>query len=628
MIKTDDYYVYHYNNVGNVAKIESIKDLYQYYYDSASRLTGYQFNDYSMNYRYGTTGNILDKYYELDEAHHLHYDYNADNAVTKITFCNDNDSSAMTRAVGGGYNMPYTGEVNYIYDALGRMKEQNINDVYKTNYYYVTKGYRTSFLLDKMKNGEEELCYKYDTLNNITDIYKNNMLQNHYVYNNLSWLLEDYDYNRNKKTIYTYDTVGNILSKKEYQLDTDNLQNESIYEYNNNDWQDQLTKFNSEDITYDAVGNPLRFGNKEFTWENGRQLSNYKDESQEIKYEYNKDYIRTKKIVNGVTTTYYVENNYIIFEKCGNNVLYYIRDGNGNLIGIRDNGHDTYYYIKNASNDIIGLLNSNYEKIASYHYDALGKIISIKDQNGIEITDQNHIAHKNPFRYRSYYYDRETDLYYLNLRYYNPEWGRFLNTDEILGEVEELNYNLYWYANNNFVNNADMDGNIAGSALALGGAAALIGGAALAYGFYQLAVETTKYVANTIVDLAQDFQEFVNRERNKRPATNHSVYVLEDPDTKKVEHVGRTINTKKRSEAHKANRYRKHLVMKVRDNNLTYTEARGKEEELILKYKTLNRANKMNNQIHGISPNHKYYNELIELGRRCSLKDSETYVGG
>jgi len=32
----------------------------------------------------------------------------------------------------------------------------------------------------------------------------------------------------------------------------------------------------------------------------------------------------------------------------------------------------------------------------------------------------------NPFRYRGYYYDSETGLYYLNSRYYNPNWGRFL----------------------------------------------------------------------------------------------------------------------------------------------------------------------------------------------------------
>ena len=36
----------------------------------------------------------------------------------------------------------------------------------------------------------------------------------------------------------------------------------------------------------------------------------------------------------------------------------------------------------------------------------------------------------NPFRYRGYY-DAETGLYYLNSRYYNPNWGRLLCVDSI-----------------------------------------------------------------------------------------------------------------------------------------------------------------------------------------------------
>ena len=35
----------------------------------------------------------------------------------------------------------------------------------------------------------------------------------------------------------------------------------------------------------------------------------------------------------------------------------------------------------------------------------------------------------NPFRYRGYYYDTETGLYYLQSWYYNPATGRFINAD-------------------------------------------------------------------------------------------------------------------------------------------------------------------------------------------------------
>ena len=74
------------------------------------------------------------------------------------------------------------------------------------------------------------------------------------------------------------------------------------------------------------------------------------------------------------------------------------------------------------------------------------------------------IAIKNPFRYRSYYYDFETNLYYLNSRYYDPETGRFINADDIttldVTKITLNGLNLYAYCLNNPVNEIDEDGNM------------------------------------------------------------------------------------------------------------------------------------------------------------------------
>jgi RHS repeat-associated protein len=53
----------------------------------------------------------------------------------------------------------------------------------------------------------------------------------------------------------------------------------------------------------------------------------------------------------------------------------------------------------------------------------LGKLVSISG------TEAETTGIMNPYRYRGYRYDAETGLYYLQSRYYNPEWGRFLNAD-------------------------------------------------------------------------------------------------------------------------------------------------------------------------------------------------------
>ncbi len=70
------------------------------------------------------------------------------------------------------------------------------------------------------------------------------------------------------------------------------------------------------------------------------------------------------------------------------------------------------------------------------------------------------IAELNLFRYRGYYYDIETGLYYLNSRYYDPEIGRFINADDISYlDPESINgLNLYAYCVNNPTNLSDETG--------------------------------------------------------------------------------------------------------------------------------------------------------------------------
>ena len=73
------------------------------------------------------------------------------------------------------------------------------------------------------------------------------------------------------------------------------------------------------------------------------------------------------------------------------------------------------------------------------------------------------LGQNNPIRYRGYYYDSETSLYYLNSRYYDPAMRRFINADDIdfLGADEGLlSYNLFAYCINNPVNRSDTNGNL------------------------------------------------------------------------------------------------------------------------------------------------------------------------
>ena len=99
--------------------------------------------------------------------------------------------------------------------------------------------------------------------------------------------------------------------------------------------------------------------------------------------------------------------------------------------------------------------------MVKYTYDAWGNNV-VSDTIGAIITDKNHIGNLNPFRYRGYYYDTETKLYYLKMRYYDPETGRFISQDYIEYIAPDIinGLNLYAYCVNNPVMNVDPNGTI------------------------------------------------------------------------------------------------------------------------------------------------------------------------
>ena len=133
--------------------------------------------------------------------------------------------------------------------------------------------------------------------------------------------------------------------------------------------------------------------------------------------------------------------------------------------------------------DVINIVDGGCNHVATYHYDAWGNVLRITDNSGNEISlTADHIANKNPFRFRGYYYDSETGLYYLNARYYDPETGRFISKDDVdYLEPDSVNgYNLYAYCYNNPVMYSDPSGHWIVLALIVA-AALIVTGCAMIY---------------------------------------------------------------------------------------------------------------------------------------------------
>ena len=328
------------------------------------------------------------------------------------------------------------------------------------------------------------LVYTYDAAGNITSVTDGENVTR-YCYDNMGQLIrEDNPYSQ-KTCVYAYDSCGNILSRTEYgytDAETPTGGTAAVYEYNNAAWGDQLTSWNGESITYDAIGNPLLYRGKSLTWTQGRRLAGITAEGLNVTYTYDESGTRTGKTVNGVSTQYYINGSQILAQKSGEDILYFLYDETGSAVGFKYN-NNLYIYRKNLQGDILAVLNGQTGAVeASYTYDAWGRVIS----------STGALAEINPFRYRGYYYDSETGFYYVSSRYYDPEIGRWINADTTdvlsLPYYHPGQYNLFSYCNNNPVNDRDDDGQlswlakiaIGAAAIAVGvGVTVLTGGAAL-----------------------------------------------------------------------------------------------------------------------------------------------------
>ena len=157
----------------------------------------------------------------------------------------------------------------------------------------------------------------------------------------------------------------------------------------------------------------------------------------------------------------------------------YLYDGSGQLMAIRYKGAD-YYYVRNGLMTITGLVDANGASVVNYFYDSWGNMLNITGSMAASL------GKDNPYRFKGYYYDDETRMYYLKSRYYQPEICRFISADtiEVLDCQGDLNdKNLYAYCDNNPVMRVDTGGQIwitLGIMAAGGGIGMVIGAASSA----------------------------------------------------------------------------------------------------------------------------------------------------
>ena len=132
-----------------------------------------------------------------------------------------------------------------------------------------------------------------------------------------------------------------------------------------------------------------------------------------------------------------------------------VKNGSGQLMAIRYKGAD-YYYIRDGLMTITGLVDANGAAVVNYRYDSWGML------TGISGSMAGTLGKDNPYRFKGYYYDEETGMYYLKSRYYQPEICRFISADSYAVLTQSpmalVDTNLYNYCDNNPVYREDENG--------------------------------------------------------------------------------------------------------------------------------------------------------------------------
>ncbi|MBU1019771.1 MAG: hypothetical protein KJ847_01040, partial [Firmicutes bacterium] len=295
---------------------------------------------------------------------------------------------------------------------------------------------------------------------NITHMETNDGIYD-YEYDYMGRLTKEYNPVLNQTIVITYNKQ-NISTKTYYQGKTTQIVKEMEYLTNS---VNQLVYLGIVEngnetplsITYGTnyLGNPSAIGAKTLSWE-GRRLKAIT--SDDIEYTYNEQGIRTMKDVDGVITTYHLKGSNVIAETKNSNTTFFIYNEQDQLIGF-EYGNKQYFYVRDLQGNIKEVIDNAGTIMVSYKYDAWGNWINkASASNGTSLGDT--LVAVNPFIYKGYYYDAETDWYYLKSRYYSPLLSRFINMDDTdnlePGNVDGVN--LFAYCGNNPVMHEDESG--------------------------------------------------------------------------------------------------------------------------------------------------------------------------
>ena len=344
---------------------------------------------------------------QSDELGTVYRVYNQDGKLL-FAYYNDLDTLFLEYAyTNGRCSLVYTPDyrsIHYTYNTAGQVTQ-------------ILQGGGNAF------SNSYTLTYTYDNKANVIseyeDYYSFESRLKTYAYDNANRLIQETNSERDTKITYEYDAVGNLLSKWTKSLqNSDEIRGAQLYAYDKNN---RISSAFDGEYSYDASGNLTGDNDgRVYTYDGYDRVKTVQTSAGTIQYTYSTDNLRlSKQTADGLTRFCYDSAGNILMEKTGSTVdkIYLWGNGIEALIVPDDSDIQFYGYLKNAHGDVL-TVSQGFYNYAEYDYDAYGNVVACTE-TGIS----------NPIRYAGYYYDTDTQNYYLINRYYSPYQGRFLTED-------------------------------------------------------------------------------------------------------------------------------------------------------------------------------------------------------
>ncbi|MPM25461.1 hypothetical protein SDC9_71955 [bioreactor metagenome] len=303
-------------------------------------------------------------------------------------------------------------------------------------------------MLSKL-DGKGAAVFSYDAINRLTAITEPNGTVTEYTYDASGNRIGE-TVTANGKTAgtdYTYNMQNRLTGTRE-TLDTGEMRL-ADYFYDNNG---NTISANEQTLTSSASGQSASLvvfsagsfpgGSAVYEYDGFDRLTEVFQDVYTLRMAYNGEGLRVSKEVtvdNQLGEVQYLyENSNVVLELNGSGDQTAYSVYGGDTLLSRAAGGETLYYLYNGHGDVTALTDEDGDVVASYYYDVFGNMV---EETGTA---------DNSVRYAGYRYDKETGLYYLNARFYNPDTARFLSEDTYYGyAADPLSLNLYVYCANN-----------------------------------------------------------------------------------------------------------------------------------------------------------------------------------